>query len=53
LEDEFITTTTTTMISIYNTIDKMNFDKNIYNAEIVNPGFYPGRLTIKVHEYRR
>lgn len=43
----------TIMISIYNTIQKMNFDKNTYNTEILNPGFYPGRLTIQVHEYRQ
>lgn len=43
----------TTMISIYNTIQKMNFDKNTYNAEILNPSFYLGRLAIQVHEYRQ
>lgn len=42
----------TKMISIYNTIQKMNFDKNTYNTEILNPSFYLGRLA-KVHEYRQ
>ena len=41
------------MISIYNTIQKMNFDKNTYNTEILNPSFYLGHLAIQVHEYRQ
>jgi hypothetical protein len=50
LENEFLITT---IIAIYNTTDKMNFDKNKYNTELLNPGFYPGHLTIQVHEYRQ
>jgi len=42
-----------TTISIYNTIHKMDFIKNIYNVQALYPSSELGRIAIQVHEYRQ
>ncbi len=39
------------MISKYNTTYKMAFNHNIYNTQLLNPGFDLRRLTTQVHEH--
>lgn len=42
-----------TTISKYNTTYKMDFNNNIHNVQLLNPGFNLGCLTIQVHRYRQ
>lgn len=48
LENEF---QTRAMISIYNTIHKMDFKHHTYNEQLLNPSFDLGFITIQVHRY--